>query len=128
MEQKAVDAWRKLSLESLNAARMLTVDHVRAMLNRVYYAAFARTHALLIDQGQSPRRDLGTWSHGDLPRLVTVHLEGLMGKNAMKNYRSTLRTARSFRSMADYEPMKVIPKQEALKVFQQVERLLGEHQ
>ena len=118
--------WRRLATDALEAARKLTADHPRSVINRVYYSMFAETHARLIEQGVRPRQNLGTWKHAEIPLLARKYLVKPLGKEGARTWSQTLRKARTLREYADYRPTWEIDSPMALALLNEASKLLGE--
>lgn len=109
----------------MEAAKKLGVDHPRGVANRVYYALYAKAHAELIHMGIQPRKNFGTWTHEDLPFLARCHLGRALGKPEARNLSRTLRRARQLRELADYRPLIVVGRTNAIEIIGAANAVLG---
>lgn len=125
---ETVDAWFELAEDAKAAAELLTLQHPRSFVSRMYYAMFAHAHAMLLQQGQRPRSGLGTWSHAALPLMVRKHLS--TRNNSMKAHTQSqaLRRARQFREMADYRPGIEVDHVTALALLKTAQQFFGGQQ
>lgn len=64
----------RLARDSMIAAGKVMSEHPRSACSRFYYAAYAAAHAMLMHLGETPDREMGTWSHKTLPDHVRACL------------------------------------------------------
>ncbi|GMU83525.1 MAG: HEPN domain-containing protein [Phycisphaerales bacterium] len=101
--------WLSMARESVAAAGACQRRGcARSALSRSYYAAFAGATAYLLQSGESPRSDLGTWSHDSLG----VTLESVMRRNRRDRQApeaaAMVRRLYAMRVEADYSPAATI--------------------
>ncbi len=102
MNRELAEAWRKVAVEAMDAARTLGTRHTRAAVNRAYYALFAFAHSVLIRRREKPRMKEGTWTHEKLPTMFRRRRPH--GEAIDRNLARLLRRARIHRESADYDP------------------------
>lgn len=126
--RETMDAWFALATDAKAAADLLTVEHPRSFVSRMYYSMFAHAHAKLLQQGLVPRSGLGTWSHAVLPGMVRKHLPPGTDKMGARTQSQALRRARKFREMADYHPTIEVDDKIALALLKTAKQYYGARQ
>lgn len=125
--QVMVDAWLRLAIDAMKAAKEISSRHPRSVVSRTYYAAFAHTHGMLLGSGQMPRSALGTWRHADLPAMVRKHLAKSLGRREAELLSQNLRRSRILREYADYRPNVMLSQTDAVQAIDAVSSILGGH-
>ena len=117
MNREVSAAWRKVASEAMDAACSLTSKNPRGVCNRVYYAAYAHAHSLLLEVGERPRAQHGTWSHDKLPAVIRSALARTMGTQSARKLAQLVERVRKHRVAADYEPTAVIGEADSLRLI-----------
>ncbi|MGE3182974.1 MAG: hypothetical protein AB7N71_15205, partial [Phycisphaerae bacterium] len=84
----------------------------RSSVSRAYYAMFAATTANLIETGETPRADMGTWTHLKLQEVARATWRRTNRRGA-RDLTSLLLQGYASRCDADYCPGRSIDKEPA---------------
>lgn len=107
--------WRLLAQRSFDSSSVLHAGgQWRSCASRAYYAVFALITQQLIQLGQQPRQQFGTWSHERLPDMVRIHLKPGSEASAGNLSYAVWRLYR-LRIAADYIPNREFGKREAFE-------------
>lgn len=123
--------WQEKAESSLEAAFIL-LDNGKPVeaVNRAYYAAYQMVTGILIKIGQTPRADLGNWSHEATQVLFArkgCHYWRLSYKNqaTLKSHLSAFRSLLTMRYQADYGRANTIDTAAARRLVREAGRLLN---
>jgi uncharacterized protein (UPF0332 family) len=98
-----VATWQELSIECLQAAKMLAGEgYWRSRVNRSYYAAYSAVTSELVARGVSFARGWNNPPHEQLLNLITHNLP--LPQNVRRRLRKLIRLLRHAREDADYRP------------------------
>ncbi|NOT01519.1 MAG: hypothetical protein HOP29_12930 [Phycisphaerales bacterium] len=115
-DERLTTAWRDMAQDNCATAGALygipgrhDVDreHLRSVVSRAYYAAYAMIHARLLESGVTPP-SRGNFSHAKLPVVLYHSLEGDLGGAIAATLWHVVDTLYKLRLVADYDPLAVV--------------------
>lgn len=101
--ENAMATWQELSLDSLEAARvLLSARHLRSSVSRAYYAAYAATAHHMAKQAMTFPRGWRNPSHDQV--LSWISTQRKWPANQRRQLTKAIRRLRRAREDADYRP------------------------